>query len=46
MEGLDAGGDDYLVKPFAFKELRARMRALLRRASGNTQNSVALAAAG
>lgn len=31
IEGLDAGADDYLVKPFAFGELLARMRALLRR---------------
>ncbi|HHY47311.1 MAG TPA: response regulator transcription factor [Firmicutes bacterium] len=31
VEGLDAGADDYLVKPFAFKELLARIRALLRR---------------
>lgn len=30
--GIDAGGDDYLVKPFAFAELRARVHALLRRA--------------
>jgi two-component system response regulator MprA len=29
--GLDAGADDYLVKPFALKELQARLRALLRR---------------
>ena len=29
--GLDAGADDYLVKPFALRELRARLRALLRR---------------
>jgi two-component system response regulator MprA len=29
--GLDAGGDDYLVKPFASEELTARLRALLRR---------------
>jgi DNA-binding response OmpR family regulator len=34
IRGLQAGGDDYLVKPFAFSELLARVRALLRRASG------------
>ena len=32
--GLDAGADDYLVKPFAFDEFSARVRALLRRAAG------------
>jgi two-component system, OmpR family, response regulator len=33
--GFDAGGDDYLNKPFAFVELVARLQALLRRAGGN-----------
>jgi two-component system copper resistance phosphate regulon response regulator CusR len=35
--GLDSGADDYLVKPFAFTELVARLRALLRRSSGGTE---------
>ncbi len=35
--GLDAGADDYLVKPFAFDELLARIRALLRRAQPQQQ---------
>ncbi len=35
VDGLDAGADDYLVKPFALEELEARMRALLRRNSGS-----------
>jgi DNA-binding response OmpR family regulator len=34
VEGLDSGGDDYLVKPFDVDELLARLRALLRRAAG------------
>ncbi len=33
--GLDSGADDYLIKPFALNELRARLRALLRRESGD-----------
>ena len=41
VEGLAAGADDYLVKPFQFEELEARLNALLRRASGFTQASIA-----
>ena len=37
--GLDAGGDDYLAKPFDLGELRARVRALLRRGSAATEGS-------
>jgi two-component system, OmpR family, response regulator MprA len=40
--GLDAGADDYLVKPFALDELRARLRALLRR-SGAVQEVLGFA---
>ncbi len=36
VSGLDAGADDYLVKPFDLAELQARLRALIRRASGTS----------
>ncbi|MCA1326232.1 response regulator [Herbaspirillum sp. alder98] len=38
--GLDAGADDYLIKPFDLEELSARMRALLRRQSGRADSLV------
>ncbi|MGB0721821.1 MAG: winged helix-turn-helix domain-containing protein [Gammaproteobacteria bacterium] len=40
VEGLRAGGDDYLVKPFAFSELLARLEALARRADADTAETV------
>ncbi len=40
IDGLDAGADDYLVKPFDIDELKARMRALLRRASADAEPDV------
>ncbi|ORM73834.1 two-component system response regulator BasR [Pantoea wallisii] len=38
VSGLDAGADDYLVKPFALAELQARARALIRRYQGHSDN--------
>ena len=37
VRGLEAGGDDYLTKPFAFAELLARLQALVRRSTGQTE---------
>jgi two-component system OmpR family response regulator len=37
IKGLQAGGDDYLTKPFAFSELTARLHALIRRATQTTE---------
>ena len=40
VEGLAAGADDYVVKPFQFEELEARLYALLRRSSGFVQSTI------
>ncbi len=42
VDGLDAGADDYLVKPFALEELLARLRALMRRADPTASDSTLL----
>jgi two-component system OmpR family response regulator len=42
VHGLDAGADDYLVKPFAFDELVARLRALIRRGANARPSSIAV----
>lgn len=42
VKGLQAGGDDYLVKPFAFSELEARIEALSRRSQGKTATDTTL----
>ena len=43
VKGLDYGADDYLVKPFAFDELLARIRVMLRRTSNNVNNVFTIA---
>ena len=42
VQGLDVGADDYLVKPFALRELQARLRALLRRTSDGSESAEVL----
>jgi len=44
VKGLQAGGDDYLTKPFAFSELLARIQALIRRSQGVTEPTRLVAA--
>src|SRR5262245_15492775 len=44
VRGLDAGADDYLVKPFELSELLARLRALIRRAAGQAESVIRLGA--
>src|SRR5512146_2086590 len=41
--GLDSGADDYLIKPFEIKELRARLRALLRRDTDDKRGNLTVA---
>jgi two-component system, OmpR family, copper resistance phosphate regulon response regulator CusR len=43
VKGLELGADDYLVKPFAFSELLARIRTVLRRGSGREAESIQIA---
>ena len=45
VRGLDAGADDYLVKPFDLEELFARLRAIIRRAAGQTVNTIEIGGA-
>ncbi len=46
VDGLEGGGDDYLVKPFSFAELNARVNALIRRAQGAPRERTQLQARG
>ena len=40
VQGIDAGADDYVAKPFHMEELLARLRALVRRAAGHSSNEI------
>ena len=46
INGLDAGADDYVVKPFAYEEVSARLRALARRASGPVRDDGVILSSG
>lgn len=43
VKGLDSGANDYLVKPFSFDELSARLRAMMRTSFGNVSNTLSVA---
>lgn len=43
VKGLDSGANDYLIKPFSFEELTARLRAMMRTAFGMTENVISVA---
>ena len=44
VDGIDAGADDYLPKPFRMEEVMARIRALLRRSTGRAEPSISIGA--
>ena len=46
VQGIDSGADDYVAKPFAMEEVLARLRALIRRASGQVESGAAVRRAG